>query len=129
MKPIPECQDYAVTKDGRVWSKKRERFLKPYFNKVKGLQQVCLSIKGVKRMAFVHRLVAQAYVPNPENKVAVKHKNGNHTDNRGTNLKWITMSESARAAFKAGTRKVTNQFLKEPKESKITIAKPSKSRG
>ena len=68
--------------------------------------------EGYKRLTFsykrrdrVHRLVARAFVPNPEGKPMVNHKNGNKGDNRAENLEWVTAKENAVDAGQKGLLK------------------------
>ena len=62
-----------------------------------------LTIRGIKEENHrIHRLVAIQYIPNPENKSTVNHKNGIKTDNRIENLEWNTQGENIRHAFSNG---------------------------
>lgn len=54
---------------------------------------------GKQKQVYVHRLVAEAFVPNPHNYPQVNHKNGDSRDNRAVNLEWCTPSQTARRAY------------------------------
>jgi len=84
---------YEVSCDGEVYSRHRGKDLKLCFNTV-GYYRVDLCKNGKRTTHSVHRLVAQAFIPNPENKPQVDHINRNKTDNRVENLRWSTNSEN-----------------------------------
>lgn len=87
-------------KDGRV--------LKPGTNHG-GYLHVMLYENGEKKNYYVHRLIAEAEIPNPEGKSQINHKNEIKTDNRACNLEWVTAKENNNY----GTRKAqTSERLK-----------------
>lgn len=91
-----------VGKDGRI-KKYHERFLKPDTSEIKrGYMRVTLS-KDYKTQRFlVHRLVAEHFIPNPENKPFINHIDNNGLNNNISNLEWCTHSENMIHAQKQG---------------------------
>ncbi len=96
---------YSITTDGRVWShekivnsknkskaKKLGKWLKPSLSD--RYYKIRLYKNKVSSFKLIHRLVAQIYIPNPENKPQVNHLNGIKTDNRISNLSWCTAKEN-----------------------------------
>ena len=83
---------YAVTSCDKVWSYKREKFLKP--GNSRGYLIVNLYKDGKYRPFYIHRLVAQAYLPNPDNLPQVNHKDECTTHNYLNNLEWVTAQEN-----------------------------------
>ncbi len=68
--------------------------------------------KGQKSLHLVHRLVAQTFIPNPENKIDVNHKKGIKTDNRVSKLEWNTRSENQKHSFRIGLAKPNSGCFK-----------------
>lgn len=93
-KKIEGFENYSVSNNGQVRNDKTGRILKTY-KKPSGYIQVQMGRKTVPK--YIHRLVAQAFIPNVSNKPQINHKNGNKGDNRADNLEWVTASENALA--------------------------------
>lgn len=77
------------------------RMIKQKHNK-DGYQFVTLSKNGQLQNHYVHRLVAETFIPNPANKPQVNHIDGNKTNNFINNLEWVSVSENAKHAYKNG---------------------------
>lgn len=73
-----------------------------------GYLVVAINKNGKRKSYSVHRLVAQAFIPNPENKRTVNHKDGNKKNNRVSNLEWNTDSENVNHAIITGLLKFEN---------------------
>lgn len=89
-KPIPGFPHYLASEDGRIYSLYSNRFLKEHVSKQTGYAQLSLCENKVKHVMSVHRLVAMAHVPNPENLPWVNHKDENRVNNAASNLEWCT---------------------------------------
>lgn len=116
---------YMVSNMGRVKSLARyrkakrnglapvkEKILAPILT-MKGYHQVTMpSPDRPKRVIFIHRLVAEAFIPNPENKPEPNHINSIRSDNRVENLEWTTKSENKRHSVMAGISKPPTTSIK-----------------
>ena len=78
-----------------------------------GYRRLILSDGKRKEYKFVHQIVAEAFIPNPENKPCINHKNGRKLDNRANNLEWCTYKENNDHAQKTGLWE-TVTFNKKP---------------
>lgn len=96
---------YAVTSCGKVWSYRRQRFLKPYDNS-HGYLVVNLYQDGKINHRKLHRLVAEAYLDNPEGKAEVDHIDKNKYRNDVNNLRWVSSKENKENADYAGKHKL-----------------------
>ena len=109
MRQIKEYPDYLITLDGKVFSMISMKFLK-LNNDGRGYLSIQLyDKKGGNKRRLIHRLVAEAYLPNPENKEQVNHINGIKSDNCLLNLEWNTSSENNKHAFRTGLRFVDDK--------------------
>lgn len=86
---------YAVTSCGKVWSYKRKIFLSPRYDD-DGYLRVNLCKDGKYKTKHIHRLVAEAYIPNPEGKSQVDHIDEVKDHNWLKNLRWATPAENTR---------------------------------
>ena len=95
-KPIRDAPNYLISNLGRVKSLERDykygthkdMFLK--FSDRRGYEKVTLTVNGKRRYLAVHRLVAEAFVPNPNGYPCVNHRDENRKNNQATNLEWCT---------------------------------------
>ena len=78
---------YAITEDGKVWSYKTKKFLSPGKHR-NGYLQVALWTNNKPKYYFIHRLVAEAFISNPNNLPQVNHKDEDKTNNNVWNLEW-----------------------------------------
>ena len=90
---------YGITADGRVWSFLTNKFLKQKTCKNR-YKSVCLYKDKIGYMHYVHRLVAEAFLPNPQNLQEVNHKDLNKGNNNLENLEWIDRSGNMKHYFK-----------------------------
>lgn len=112
-----------ITNFGNQKKLVKGRVLKIKMRKAGYYPAAMFSVDNVITTVMIHRVVAQAFHPNPENKRTVNHIDGNKKNNRADNLQWATTSENNLHAHDTGLmniRKLTVEQVKEIRQSSLT---------
>ncbi len=91
---ISRNDNYSINRNGDVRNDITGQIKKPYVNKDNNYLMVDLYRNNKSTKVTVHRLLAEAFISNPENKPCIDHKDGNRQNNALTNLRWATYSEN-----------------------------------
>ena len=106
---VVDNDNYIVSNTGRIRRRGSENDHSTYDKK--GYRLVDLYKGGMRSKKRVNRLVAEAFIPNPENKPEVNHKDGNKSNNNVENLEWVTTRENCRHAWDNGLVKPSYSML------------------
>lgn len=111
-KDIENCSNYEISDKGEIRNKTTQHILKNYIMP-NGYCQVSLKVDGEKKFKkfYVHRLMAETFLPNLENKREVNHKDGNKENNSLENLEWITSSDNQKHRHSIGITKTSNRKI------------------
>lgn len=113
---------YQVSNLGQVKSLRKNIILKQNLNQ-NGYPRVVLNNRG-RKVCNVHRLVAIAFIPNPNEKPEVNHIDNNPQNSRVDNLEWVTHKENMEWCAKQGRKKTTSETRKRMKRTRIKDRKP-----
>lgn len=92
--PLKDYPRYSVSDKGSIKNNVFDKILNPIITKA-GYRRIQLpNFENKRKNVYIHRLVAITFIPNPENKPQVNHKNGKKLDNRVINLEWVTRDEN-----------------------------------
>lgn len=116
---------YQAFSNGRIWSRRGFRWLKVHYSR-SGYANVSLDLPGVKSFRL-HRLIAMAFIANPEGKPEVNHKDGDKKNNAASNLEWVTHKENGAHARDILGR--SGQFKKGENNSPTTMLTEATVRG
>lgn len=91
---ISRNTNYSINKNGEVRNDSTRKIKKPFVNPANGYLTVDLYKDNKSQKVTIHRLLAEAFIPNPENKPCIDHKDGNRQNNALKNLRWASYSEN-----------------------------------
>lgn len=101
---------YTIDCRGNIYSMKKKIKLAPGNNGI-GYLQIGLYKDGKHKNHYVHRLVAEAFIPNPENCPVVNHKDGNKQNNCVENLEWCTQKENIEESIRLNLQRNINVYI------------------
>ena len=93
--------NYIISDEGIIKNIATDRIINPWLNN-NGYRYVTLNLEGTRKNYRVHRLVAEKFIPNPNNLPQVNHKDGNKQNNEIDNLEWCDSSYNVQHAIKQG---------------------------
>lgn len=108
---LKDFENYQISNLGRIYSKKRRTCLKVKKLTNSGYYQVRLSKDGKYIYKNLHRILAETFIPNPNNYRTVNHINGNKLDNRLSNLEWANDTIQQHEACLLGLKPTTQHIL------------------
>ena len=111
---------YKIYEDGRVWSYKYNKFIKPFMNNTNYLR-ISLTKDKERYKFYIHRLLAINFIPNPLNRPQVDHIDRNRQNNDLSNLRWVTQAEN-----QANTGVRINNILREKNIYPAKVLYPNK---
>ena len=94
---------YVVNTEGSVINTETGKIIKPETTHA-GYQRLLIYYNGKRKLMYVHRLVAMAFLPNPDHLPEVNHKNGNKSDNSVDNLEWCDSSYNNQHSYDTGLK-------------------------
>lgn len=108
-KSIKGFEKYLIYPDGKMWSLSKKCFMRPSLT-LDGYPHSHLTTATGRRSITFHRLIAIAFVPNPNNYKEVNHIDGNKQNNHYTNLEWCTRSHNVKQTYALGFRRQDGKF-------------------
>lgn len=108
---------HYITKENCKPREVKGKILTPFFDRPKGYLSVSLSKNNKIKLQRIHRLVAQAFIPNPDNLIQINHKDGNKTNNNVENLEWCSCKDNIRHAWENKLSYVSEKHRKVASET------------
>lgn len=117
---IPWASGYLFFNDGKIFSEKVNRFLRPSLAK-NGYNRITLIVGNKPKKLSIHRLIAECFIGKIPNGLVVNHKNGIKTYNRIENLEYVTISYNVLHAYKTGLRIINNKHKERCKKLGLSL--------
>lgn len=121
-KYIKDYENYVIYDNGDVINEQANRYLKGKI-KLNGYRVYTLSRNNIKQDFYAHRLVAEYFIPNPNNLPVVNHKDGNKLNNDVSNLEWVSYSQNIEHAHQNNLIKKERKIIYYDKDLKNEIWK------
>jgi hypothetical protein len=123
--------DYRVREDGQIFSMYYKNKMRPIYQSVNPDGYLCIKLGGSKKPGYpksqrsfrVHRIIAKAFIPNPNNYSEVDHLDGNRANNNASNLEWVTHRENIIRSHKRGNCLRKGEYNSRAKLTNVDVLK------